>query len=81
MAKELEVMSKETKIEKNTQSIDTAVFIDEYKGNPTLGVFQVDKDGKKLKEYPEIAVGMRKAKLLTKHFTELKNWVDGVQGK
>lgn len=77
----LEVMSKEEKKETKTKKEKkTKVFIEEYKGNLTFSVFEVDDEGKKVKEWPEVGVGMRKASLLIKHHQELQNWVDGVQG-
>lgn len=76
----LEVMSKEEAKPAKANG-PTKVFIEEFKGSKIFSVFQVDEQGNKAEDRPVVGIGMRKAKALVKHLNELKNWVDGVEGK
>jgi hypothetical protein len=58
---------------KENNEPETVVEIGEYKGNATLSIFTIDKDGDK-KPFP-FSFGKAKAKLIVKHMKEIEEFV------
>lgn len=52
----------------------TEVDFSEYKGNPTIAIYEVDDKGVR-KPYP-FSFGVKKAELILKHIEEIKKFVE-----
>lgn len=63
------------KAKKAPKTPQTAVFVGDYKGKQTFGIWNVDADGDKTGDYPLIAFGIAKAKALLRHAEELEDYV------
>jgi len=64
------------KEKKAPKSAGTAAFIEDYKGKPTFGIWNVDADGDKVGDYPLIAFGMKKAEALMEHIDDLEEYIE-----
>lgn len=58
---------------------ETKVFIEDFKGNKLLAIWEVDQDGNKVGAFPIISFGRKKAEAIVKHENEVKNWVNGIE--
>lgn len=60
----------------------TKTFQDDYKGNRTFAIWQVDKDGNQVGHVPVVkSMGRAKAKLILKHLKELEEFANGSEAK
>lgn len=55
----------------------TKVFLEEYKGNKTFSIWEVDDLGNKSGKIPVIGFGIVKAKAILKHLEDIKEFVYG----
>ena len=53
----------------------TKVFLEEYKGNKTLSIWEVDSSGEKWGRTPIISFGKSKASAILNHLEEVKKFV------
>lgn len=65
-----------TKEKKAPKAAKTAVFVEDYKGKPTFGIWNVDSEGDKVGDYPLIAFGLKKAEAIMKHEAVLRDYVE-----
>jgi len=56
------------------KEIATVVEFGEYKGSPTLGIYELDDKGEK-KPYP-FSFGKKKAQLIMKHLKEIEEFAN-----
>lgn len=63
------------KAKKAPKAAKTAVFVEDYKGKQTFGIWNVDADGDKIGDFPLIAFGIKKAEALLRHADELEEYV------
>ncbi len=69
------------KAKKVPKAAKTAVFVEDYKGKPTFGIWNVDADGDKVGDYPLIAFGLKKAEALIDHRDELEEYVQDLHNE
>jgi len=67
-------MKGQTKMSKK-EEIKSEIEIGDYKGNPTIIIHELDKDGKR-KPYP-FSFGTKKAKLIVKHIEDIEAFSEG----
>lgn len=60
----------------SSQSNETQVFYDVYKGFPTLGIWKVNDSGQKVGKTPVVSFGLNKAKAIMEHIEEVESWVE-----
>jgi hypothetical protein len=51
------------------------VFVEDFKGQKIFGIYEVDPTGNKIKQYPELSFGGRKAADLLDNVKELEKFV------
>ena len=54
------------------KATDTIVEESEWKGSPTVGIWEVDEDGEKTSEWPLLQMGKKKAQAVVKHIDAIK---------
>jgi len=59
----------------------TQIFLDTYKGHEVLGIWAIDEHGEKVGKAPIISFGLKKAKCLVKHATEIAEWVASTESE
>ena len=59
---------------KENKEIKTEVEIGEYKGSPTLSIYDLDDKGER-KQYP-FSFGKKKAKAILNHLEEIKKFAE-----
>lgn len=57
------------------QELQTEIEIGEFKGNPTITIYELDNDGNR-RPYP-LTFGTKKAKLIIKHIEDIEAFVEG----
>jgi len=57
----------------------TKVFKQEYKGHPTISIWEVDPAGNPVGKYPIVSFGIRKAAAIIKHIEDIKAAVEDNQ--
>lgn len=53
----------------------TKVIAQEFKGNKMFAVFEVDDAGQPVSEYPVVSFGLKKAKAILEHLSDLQKFV------
>jgi hypothetical protein len=51
----------------------TKCFVEKFKGNNIISIWEVDSDGKKTSSYPLVSFGVKKAKLVSTHIEEINS--------
>jgi hypothetical protein len=65
----------QSKFAKRSKSVGTVLIEDSYKGNPTIGVWEVDESGNSVGTTPIICFGYNKARAIVDHMPEIIAWV------
>jgi hypothetical protein len=56
--------------------INTKLEQGEFKGKPTISIWKVNENGEKASEYPIIAFGLGKARVILDNIEEIKKFVE-----
>lgn len=60
--------------------VTSEIEIGEYRGSPTLSIWEIDEDGKR-KQFPIISFGVKKAKALMYHTEDIEQFIEDMKGK
>lgn len=52
-----------------------ALFESVFKGNPTIGLYEVNKEKEPVRDFPLVAMGVAKANILLDFFSDIEDFV------